>query len=157
MFNNFLTHFLGPHLHHQHGFLPGKGTLTAWKEIFSKGLYLKPYIREWDFKNYFNSIHNNRITEELLKYGVPKSIVYFLENINRSDIKLPMEQKLDESVFENQRMSHEDIKNGELNEDHPSLKPIKDFIDSHPDNRALLHEMMREDGVGSYQEYLQLQ
>lgn len=55
MWNNLLTYYLSPHLTQQHGFITGKGTLTAWKEIMEKQLYKKPFIREWDFKSFFDS------------------------------------------------------------------------------------------------------
>jgi hypothetical protein len=47
MYSNFLTFFLQDTLKSQHGFLVNKGTLTAWKEIFTKNLFNKKYIKEW--------------------------------------------------------------------------------------------------------------
>jgi hypothetical protein len=127
---NFLTYFYKDKLPNQHGFLPGRGTLTAWQEIFVKGLYRKKYIREWDFKSFFDSVHNNRITEILLATGTIKSVAYFLENINRSNVKLPEEQLLDESVKKSQEKQHKDIKEGIEDFSNPIYQPYKDFIDS---------------------------
>jgi len=188
MYSNFLTFYLAPHLKGQHGFLPGKGTLTAWQEIFQHNYLQKSYIREWDFKNFFNEIHNNRITEILLKLGVPKEVVYFLENVNRSDIKLPKKEdrKLNEEVFEEQRLSHIEIRNGVLNAASKRFSGFREFIVGTPEQHDAFHEnwggdfttvsvteplleayqrnqelmllhLMREDGAQDIQEYLQLQ
>jgi len=97
MYSNFLTYFLQDSLKGQHGFLPGKGTLTAWQEIFTKGLHNSRYIREWDFKGYFDSIYPSRISELLLDRGVPTDVVDFLENVNNSSVQLGEDRKLDES------------------------------------------------------------
>lgn len=146
MYSNFLTFFLAHRLINQHGFIPGKGTLTAWQQIFQERLVEKSYIKEWDFKNFFNEIHSNRVSEILLSYHVPKSVVYFLENINRSDIQLPSERKLDESVAEAQKESHENIKNGVLNEESDQFQGVKELIDGTPDQ----HKVFFETGGGDF-------
>lgn len=158
MYSNFLTYFLEPNLKHQHGFLPGRGTLTAWKEIMTRGLTRLNFIKEWDFKNYFNSIHSNRITEELLKYGVPKGIAYFLENVNRSQIKLTKEDKVDESPVRKMKESQDFFKSGgtgKLPDEY--YEGIDDFLSAHPNNINLLRQFMAEDGCGSVEEFIQLQ
>jgi hypothetical protein len=123
MYSNFLTFFLQPHLSHQHGFLVHRGTLSAWKSIIQDKHLLRKNIYEWDFKNFFNQIWNNRISDELKKFDIPLNIIYFLENINRSNIHLPSKEnrKTDETIFEQQKEGHEGIKSGMLSEDHPSL------------------------------------
>lgn len=154
MYSNFLTFFLQPHLKHQHGFLVNKGTLSAWKEIFMNGLEKKANIYEWDFKNFFNEIWNNRISDELIRLQIPREIVYFLENINRSNVQLPAKEKVDEQIFKDQKEGQEGFKSGMLNEDHPSLLWIKEFRRENPE---LLAQFMQEDGCSTIQEYLQLQ
>jgi hypothetical protein len=158
MYSNFLTFFLKNHFKHQHAFLPGYGTLTAWKEIFLRDLHLKPFIKEWDFEKYFDQIHSNRITEELLKLGIPKKVVYFLENINRSNIKLPEEKKLDEGPKEMMMEVQEYISQGrEIPFEHKFYDGVRGFITAHPNNINLLREFMLEDGCESLFEYVQLQ
>jgi hypothetical protein len=173
MYSNFLTLYLQPKLHkNQHGFFPNKGTLTAWKQIFTDELYKYPWIQEWDFKGYFDSIHSNRITEELLRMKVPKDVAYFLENINRSNPKLPEEKLLDESKVEKQIESQTSIKKGDPYEGLFSTykEMIKDTTPYVPDegeinppktvgeaNFKLLAQFMFEDGFDNMFEYIQAQ
>jgi len=163
MYSNFLTFFLKDKFPHQHGFIPGLGTLTAWKEIFEKGYIHQDFIKEWDFKSFFDKVHLNRITEILLNLGCPKHVVYFLENINRSHVKLPKEELLDESQEREKQKSHQDIKEGVLNATQKMFEPIKEFLaaNSPPEDPLagfrLLNQFMEEDESESIQEYLQLQ
>lgn len=175
MYSQFLTFFFMDKLPNQHGFLPEKGTLTAWIEIFTKGLIDKPYIKEWDFKNYFNEIHCNKISELLLKEEIPKEIVYFLENINRSKIELKDEDLVDETKIRKQQESQKDIKEGKPNSE--MLSGIRDFIEGTPDQHQvyfkdnntndindykrnqieMLRQFMLEDETEDVHEYVQLQ
>jgi hypothetical protein len=159
MYNQFLTFFVQEDLPSQHGFLPQKGTLTAWKEIFIKGLLNKEYIKEWDFVSYFDRIHVNRITEILLAKGVPKAITYFLENVNRSRIKLAEVDLLDESQKREQQASEDDIRGGVLNAVRKMYEPVKEFLAAQPgiDGYLLLNQFMDEDGVEDIQTYVQVQ
>jgi len=61
--------------------------LSAW-QVFFKDIESANFIYEYDLKNYFNKIKLNFLTEELLKYGLPKSFLYWFENVNRSIPKL---------------------------------------------------------------------
>jgi len=68
----------------QHGFLPGRGTLTAWKQILKECINSQ-VIYEIDLKQCFPSISLPRLTylmEE--KYRVPKYIARFYETLNYS-------------------------------------------------------------------------
>lgn len=158
MHSNFLIYFIKD-LECQHGFLPSKGTLTAWKDIFLKKLLDKPYIKEYDFKSFFDKVHSNRITEILLNMGVPKEEVYFLENINRSEVKLPSEEKLDERAAKEKAGSHHDIREGIINATRDMYQPVREFLAAQPgiDGYDLLNLFMMEDDCGSIQEFLQLQ
>jgi hypothetical protein len=46
--------------------------LLAWKDIMISQAYKARYITEWDLKGFFDNIPPHKITEELLKRGVPK-------------------------------------------------------------------------------------
>lgn len=60
MVHNFLYIFLeDKFLDSQHGFLPGKGTLTAWQEIF--GISQSLYIYEFDLKKFFDNVNSIKI------------------------------------------------------------------------------------------------
>ena len=62
MLSNFLNIWLRKYtLPSQHDFIPGRGTLTAWKEILEKVIKAK-YIYECDLKQFFPSINVNYIT-----------------------------------------------------------------------------------------------
>lgn len=44
----------------QHGFLPNRGTLTAWKSILSKAIS-KPDIYEFDYKGFFDNVRTDKV------------------------------------------------------------------------------------------------
>lgn len=97
MWNNMLLIFFENHfLPSQHGFIPGRGTLTAWREVLSKVIKAE-YIWETDLRGFFPNVKSTRITEVLLEAGIPKKIAYWLENINRKAPHLPDKLYLDES------------------------------------------------------------
>jgi len=54
-----------------HAYLPGKGSLTAWKELITKALKYD-YIYEFDLKQFFPSVDVEKVTEILQKKKVPK-------------------------------------------------------------------------------------
>jgi hypothetical protein len=88
MYSNFTTFYLHPKLSpHLHGFLPGRGVITAWKEIMS-GLHKKANIYEWDFKGFFDHSSVRAVTMKLERLNFPRHWVYFLEKVNTSPIKL---------------------------------------------------------------------
>jgi len=113
---------------------------------------------EFDFISFFDRIHTNRITEILLSRGVPKSTVYFLENINRSSIEFAKEDLIDEPRRETEK-SQQDIRGGILDATRKMYQPVKEFLAAQPgiSGYDLLNQFMDEDGVSNIQEYLQLQ
>jgi hypothetical protein len=46
LYSNFLTFFLSKDMRYQHGFIPGLGTLLAWKDIMISQAYKARYITE---------------------------------------------------------------------------------------------------------------
>lgn len=129
MYNQFLTYFLQSKLQFQHGFLPEKGTLSAWEEIFAKRLYEKPYIYEYDFKKYFDSVNIATLSKLLLnKYQVDPSVVSFLENVNRSIPKFASADQLDESQKRNQMRSQYNFKHGIFDIKDPVYNPLKEYL-----------------------------
>lgn len=79
LYLNLLNNFMVLHLKdkvniRQHGFIPGRGTMTAWKEILEEVVKSKD-IYEIDLKNAFNSISTKHIAKTLDKYGLPKWLV----------------------------------------------------------------------------------
>lgn len=108
MWNNMLQLFLEDKLlDTQHGFIVGRGTLTAWREIFAKIIKAK-YIYECDLEQFFPSVDLKRISEVLTEYKVPPPIVEYLELINLNAPKLPAEELLDERVYKAKQILNEE-------------------------------------------------
>lgn len=55
----------------QHGFIPGRGTMTAWKELLERALGARD-IYEFDLKSFFDSVRLDAISEELRNHDVPR-------------------------------------------------------------------------------------
>lgn len=84
MMNVILTFYYeasGRYRESQHGFRPGRGTLTAWKHILSNVIESKD-IYEFDLKGFFDSINLDYISMQLIKDKVPNNIVKLLYYIN---------------------------------------------------------------------------
>jgi len=64
---------------------------------------------------------------------------------------------LDEKTAKDQRKQHEDILHGIEDLNHPMYKPLHEFLAAHPNNKELLDNIMREDGIESYFELIQMQ
>lgn len=104
MLNNFLVFYLSPNfLNSQHGFIPGKGTLSAWKDLFQNEILESKYIYEFDLKNCFGEIRSDKVHDELLRLGLPKKLCDQILKINTSLPKLPAEEKLDESLIQEKK------------------------------------------------------
>lgn len=103
MYNNCITQWrLVTEGHYQHGYLPGRGVITAWARLFE--LVNRPNIYEADFKGFFDSIDLTGLTKILLEMGLPKEEAYFLENLNKSQVKLTEEDKIAE--FKTRQFEH---------------------------------------------------
>jgi retron-type reverse transcriptase len=59
---------------HQHGFLPGRGVITAWRDIF-ENVVDKDNIYEYDLKGFFDNVSLKAIEQWLLDIGCPYPIV----------------------------------------------------------------------------------
>jgi hypothetical protein len=82
----------------QHGFIPGRGTMTAWQEILRKNVMKKPFVKEWDFRKYFDTVNIDKIFYEMVKMKVPLEVNSFLLNVNRSLIQLQEDEKISEDL-----------------------------------------------------------
>lgn len=105
MWNNFLFQFLRDlYLPSQHGFIKGRGTMTAWQEIFEKVLSAN-YIFESDLKQFFPSVKHYGISMSLMFSGLPEHILRYIDGLNCSIPILPKKskRKLDESLTEEKR------------------------------------------------------
>lgn len=64
-----------------HAFLPGKGTLTAWRDIITKVLN-KKNIYEFDLQSFFDNIYIDDLSESLRDKGMPDLDWIYLDGMN---------------------------------------------------------------------------
>jgi hypothetical protein len=97
--NNFITYFVKDKLKNQHGYIPGKGTLSAWQQIMREKVMEKPFVYEWDFVSFFNTLSLSRLRRIYSEWGVPEIVIDYIDAVNRSLIKLPDsdKQEIDET------------------------------------------------------------
>lgn len=67
----------------QHGFVPGRGTTSAWQFILKEVIHA-PNIYEFDLKDFFPSIYLDGLSRVLLNIGIPSDIVERIINLNRT-------------------------------------------------------------------------
>lgn len=77
----------------QHGFMPGRGTLTAWKQILKDDLLAKPFIYECDFVSFFDTVSLGYLSDRMLEMGFPVKLVDYLYDLNSSPPRLPSDPK----------------------------------------------------------------
>lgn len=78
----------------QHGFRPGRGTLTAWRSILKR--LDAPTIYEYDYKGFFDSIKYSEVLSWLVEKGLPREWNILLQQICKSVVKLQEEDKIPE-------------------------------------------------------------
>jgi hypothetical protein len=72
----------------QHGFVPNKGALTAWREIL-KNTINEENIYEIDFTGFFDNLNQNSALKELTeRLNLPKDISKKLSFLNKSIVRL---------------------------------------------------------------------
>lgn len=111
MLNIILTFYLeaGDYGHpSQHGFRPGRGTLTAWKVILEKVIYAKD-IFEFDLKGYFDSINIGYIDEMLSKIKVPTGVRAMLYYFNSSPCIVRPPYLMNEHEHTLKRLHHKNM------------------------------------------------
>jgi hypothetical protein len=111
MINNFMHMFVKDYLlPSQHGFIPGRGTLSAWKEIMTKVID-KPYIYECDLKQFFPSVNVSKLGKLLeTDLKVPLTVSTGLFELNSSLPVLPKDVKLDENYTLNTKEKLRNLK-----------------------------------------------
>ena len=82
----FFTPYQNPN---QHGFWPGKGTDTAWKQIHTQVLN-SPNIYEFDLSKFFDTINLTYLKQILESIELPKELIRMIDKLNRS---LPQNNK----------------------------------------------------------------
>lgn len=79
----------------QHGFFPGRGTLTAWRSIIEHA-FPSRNITGFDLKTFFDGLSLKYISKQLSILGTPQPIIDLLEDFNLSTPKgsmLPVLEK----------------------------------------------------------------
>lgn len=98
MFNNMITLATeGQLLDCQHGYRPGRGTLSAWRDILLK-IIDKDYIYETDLKNFFGEVLLTSVDDQFSEAKVPGLTRKWFYDLNKSYPKLPSKLKLDETA-----------------------------------------------------------
>lgn len=165
LINGFFIEILRPKLLlTQHAYTPGKGVLTAWREVVSK-VKDSNYIYETDLKGFFDSVQLPKIFEIINNSGCPKNIAYWLSNLCKSTPKLTEKDLIDESNVRNKQafyqgdMSsqwHKVLEAYKLPSDMKSIgQALVNIEGSH--NWNLLRSHIKEDKCGSLEEWAQLQ
>jgi hypothetical protein len=68
--NNILLVWFSAYLHpSQHGFIPGRGTLTAWQDISTK--LTSSHIYEFDLRKFFDTVNLSYLSKLLKITGIP--------------------------------------------------------------------------------------
>jgi hypothetical protein len=86
MWNQLIINYLDPRglIHEdQHGFRPGRGTMTAWKVVLEKVIKARD-IYEFDIKQFFDSVCLEYLNAKLYEKGVPEKIIKKLYFFNIS-------------------------------------------------------------------------
>lgn len=84
--------YFGPYQSpNQHGFWPGRGTDTAWKQIHSEVL-VSNNIYEFDLKSFFDTINLTYLNQILESIGLPEELLKMIDVMSRS---LPKSEQSD--------------------------------------------------------------
>lgn len=87
----------------QHGYLPGKGVITAWYALARK--LNQPNIYEADYKGFFNNVNHALITENMIyELKCPPKMAMFVADLNSSVVKL---QTIDQILEPDRKFSSE--------------------------------------------------
>jgi hypothetical protein len=92
----------------QHGFVSGRGTLTAWREILSKIKEVN-HIYEYDLKDCFNKIRLDALSDIMgRELQIPAWIVNKFSQLNMSTPRFGTTTKIDESQYQERSLWHKD-------------------------------------------------
>ena len=87
----------------QHGFLPGKGVITAWREIFEKVIN-SPDIFEFDLEKFFDKVDLPAVKISQTQIGFPTWLSDYLFKINKSPVTIIGPAEIDEKNSNIKRM-----------------------------------------------------
>lgn len=123
MWTNFLVMFLESYIgERQHGFIPGRGTLSAWKRLVTN-LHKYDYIMEIDLANCFGEIQSSAVTRILRDLGMPRKYAEYVERVNLSTPTWAKEDFLDESEMRRKQETNEFWANPETYEEEGAEEP----------------------------------
>jgi len=81
---NIMIVWLSPYMSaNQHGFLPGRGCLTAWRALL-KNLENSPNIYEFDLEGFFPNLSKQYIMEKLRETKMPEIWIEYIIEIQRT-------------------------------------------------------------------------
>lgn len=107
----------------QHGFIPGKGTDTAWKQIISEVLPAK-YIYEIDLREFFDRVNLDYLSKTLKKLEIPDEMVHNLIAWSRVAPAIVQQKKLNS---ETKKLPLQKWKGNKINETNSNIFFEKDL------------------------------
>jgi hypothetical protein len=130
LINGFFIEILKPQLlASQHAYIPGKGTMSAWKETIVKVKESK-FIYETDLKGFFNEVSVWRILDILNR--VKSSYSTWVYNLCQAIPKFPKNKKMDESKFDLPKNKNEGFYSKEVRNLLPKIYNIDEVISPKP-------------------------
>lgn len=125
MLNNMVWIFIKDKMiENQHGFVPGKGTLTAWQALLPN-LLRKKFVKETDLRSFFPSVNIDYLSFHLLvNLKFPSDVVAWLTKLNRTLPIFPKETKdFDELLVEGRKKLKDlDLESSETSKSEKSIR-----------------------------------
>lgn len=92
----------------QHGFVSGRGTLTAWRDLLSR-IEEAPCIYEYDLKDCFNKIRLDKLTDIMGRdLQIPAWIVNKFSQLNMSTPRFGRRTLIDETQYQERSLWHKE-------------------------------------------------
>lgn len=150
----FLEDYISPR---QHAYQPGKGCVSAWKDLAKKMENYK-YVYEIDLKGCFDNIQLDNVLNILEKLGMPKRTLYHIENINLSIPEFPKEKLLDESILEDKAEMQARARGLGLQKNLTQPTSLTQVYDEMPpEDQKVVMEIAKEEGINDIEEFIQMQ
>jgi len=157
MHNNMLYEMVGHEIKpSQHAYVPGKGLLTAWKDLISKFLNHK-YVYETDLKGFFDNIERGSIFKIFERNNMPAPLYHWYYNICLNQPKLTLDDKLDESMIRDKEAILNSKNNIDFSDSNIVYNLLTKFMNESGSTPEMIRQWMIEDDCADVEEWMQLQ
>lgn len=122
-------------LNSQHAYIPGKGVLTAWREVLKNILKYK-YVYETDIKSFFDNVSIHYVLDRLEDKGIPNEAIEWISTLCQQEPKfgknVPVESKYTDVLAgkkwtKEQQAEIDEIWNREASKDFDNMETIGGF------------------------------